>query len=252
MRSVNGVALALLFLFSGVEWRSEAGQQRKPALAGNTTSRLPTLKPEQVKDAYYRAVVQELQVFRPRRLLLEADSTETYRRFSFDNREGRAIKEDIPVFGQLFTRAWEIRTEKKPDEKMTRLQRFDTWPIRRGDVLVIMACVNAEEPPLGKSAGVGRLVATIERTGEPNASVTLKNEAFSLPEEWTRVAFLMTAPRDFTAKDQLNLLFAFGGETQTIQIGGIAMMQFGAEVKIGELNRKLKTLHAPPGAKKDS
>jgi hypothetical protein len=221
-------------------------------LAGNATSRLPTLKPEQMKDPYYRAVVEELQTFRPRRLLLEADSTETYRHFSFDNREGRAIKEDIPVSGQLFTRGWEIRTEKKPDETMTRLQRFDTWPIRRGDVLVLQACVCAEKPPEGKSAGLGRWVATIERTGEPKASVMLKNEAFSLPEEWTRVAFVMTAPRDFTAKDQLNLLFAFGGETQTIQIGGIALVQFGSEVKIEELHRKLKALNTPPGAQKDS
>src|SRR5687767_4489075 len=100
------MSLMVLCLFCGT---GESRSVQKPAPVGNATTRLSVLTPKQVKDPYYRAVVTELQAFRPRRLLLESDSTETYRQFSFDNREGRAIKEDTPVSGQLFARAWEIK-----------------------------------------------------------------------------------------------------------------------------------------------
>lgn len=217
------------------------GQKRVSKPVENATSRLPVLKPDEVKDPYYRALLTELQVFRPRRLLLEADSTETYRKFSFDNREGRAIKEDIPVSGQLFTRGWEIKTEKKREETLTNLQRFGHWPIRRGDMLLVTAYVRAEEVAEEKEAGVGRFVASIVRSGEPKANVTLYKAAFVIPEDWTRVHFIMTAPRDFAPKDELTLMFAFGGETQEIQIGGIALVQFGSDVKAASLTRKLKS-----------
>jgi len=223
----------------------------RPAVVGNTTDSLPDLKPEQVKDAYYCALVKELAALHPKRLLLDLDPTATYRGFRFDNRAGRAIKEDVPIDKMPFARGWAIKTEKKPQDDMTYLARSEHLPFQKGDVLYLTAWVRAEELPEGTETGTVRFTAIL---GPPNAgqsAIRLQNTVFAVPEEWKRVHFVMTLPRGLNPyAEELKLQFAFGGAEQTVQIGGIALVQFGAKTKAAAVWKQVAARSKTEGEEK--
>lgn len=218
--------------FGMVTQSGEAQGKKSPGkIVQNASDRLPDLKPEQIKDPYYRRVIAELQGMHPKRILLNDSPTETYRRLSFDNQGGRATKEDIPVAGQSFDRAWEIKTEKKAQEGMTQLRRYERLLLKRGDVLYLTAFVRAEELPEDMKTGIGRILLSIERAGTPVKITSLSHAPFVITSDWGRMHCMVTLPRDLDGKDELKVGFAFGGAAQTVQIGGIALIQVASNAK---------------------
>lgn len=188
------------------------------------------IQPADVANAYYKSIIAEVQPLHPKALLLNTDPDAALEKFQRNSIGGRAAFSDVPVTGQLFHQAIRVDTDKKPQEWMTHLQSFTPAIIAKGDVLYVTAYVRAVAVQDGKDVGQGKLYASTERGGNQNHSSGLGAADFAIPRIWTRIHFPLSADREGQDGDQLKLMFTFGQTAQVVEIGGIAVIDFGPGV----------------------
>jgi hypothetical protein len=202
-----------------------------PATAENATSALPPLDPAAVGNAYVRGIVEQVKGLKPRLVLLDPDPDAALRRFSFNSLdEGKATCEPVSVEGMPFKTALRVATDKKKAEWQTHLQSFNRGEkVRKGDVLYVTAYVRALKVTDGKAEGGGRIYID-ERTGPNKDATGIYNGDFAIPRRWTRIHLPMVAERDLGPDDELKLMFTFGQSAQTVEFGGVTVLNFGPGV----------------------
>lgn len=179
---------------------------------------------------YSQRVLEETRALAPRAVLGDVDPDAWLPKLFFVSVEGEAAGEQVAVDGPGFRRAWRIRTERKPAEWMTHLQGFFKMPIKTGDLLYLTAYARVVTTKDGRAEGTGRLYASEERGGNQKDSAALFGGDFAIRREWTRVHFPLRVSRDHGADDELKLMFTFGHLAQTVEIGGLCLVQFPASV----------------------
>jgi hypothetical protein len=109
------------------------------------------LTPADVAAPYIRSIVAETQTLHPQALLLGGDPDASLSGFQRNNMNGRAVFSNVPVTGQLFTKAICIDTDNKPQEWMTHIQSFTSENIHKGDLLYVTAMVRAMKDLTGQA-----------------------------------------------------------------------------------------------------
>ena len=234
------IFIALSSLLAGPLWATP-----------NATSALPDLVPAAVTNPYYRGIVAEVAPLHPKRLLLGTDPDVAFAGFQRNSVAGRAVFSDVTVSGMPFQRAIRIDTDRKPQEWQTHVQSFSDADIENGDVLYVTAWVRALRITDGRDAGHGRLYASTERGGNQHDSAPLGASDFAIPTLWTRIHIPLASGRDYAPGDQLKLMFTFGQTGQVVEIGGIAVLDFGPDVDRAALPHAALALGYPgraPGA----
>lgn len=196
----------------------------------NETSALPDLKASDVTHPHVRPIVAEVANLHPKLVLMGGNPDEALPKFSPVSVEGRADFSVVDVEGMPFKKAWRIDTERKPQEWQTFIQSFTKEPIRSGDVLYLTAWTRLIRRTDGQAFGAGRLYATQHREGNDKDASPLGQQDFSIPQEWTRIHIPLESTKDLGAENIMKLMFTFGFAGQTVEFGGLTVINMGPGV----------------------
>ncbi|HLJ55901.1 MAG TPA: hypothetical protein VKT77_12755 [Chthonomonadaceae bacterium] len=139
-----------------------------------------------------------------------------------------ASAEVVPIKGEPFGSALRVKIGgPAPDSNVTQLTIRNAIPVRKGDALLASLYVRGAAAG-GKSPAQTMLL--FERATAPwTKSVTRGVSSLSKPEAWKRVSVPFAAAGDYAPGEaMLSLRFAFGA--QTIEIGGLSLLDYGSAV----------------------
>ena len=145
-----------------------------------------------------------------------------------------AVKaETAEVSGPGFTQVWRIATlqDTSPMEAI-ELRALNAQPVKKGDVAMIRffgrATVASDE------TGTGRVYVVVRRNGvDFNSSF---EGDFTFGPDWQEVLIPLVFARDFPAGDAAVML-RFGFKRQTIEVGGLEVLNYGRTRTYAELPR---------------
>jgi GH35 family endo-1,4-beta-xylanase len=200
------------------------------AVARNETSTLPDLKAGDVAHPHVRPIVAEVANLHPKLVLMGGNPDEAMAKFNPVSVEGRADFALVDVEGMPFKKAWRIDTERKPQEWQTFLQSLTKERIRSGDILYLTAWTRLIRRTDGQAFGAGRLYATQHREGNDKDASPLGQQDFSIPQEWTRIHIPLESTKDLGAQNIMKLMFTFGFAGQTVEFGGLTVINMGPGV----------------------
>jgi GH35 family endo-1,4-beta-xylanase len=145
----------------------------------------------------------------------------------------QALAEVVPVAGRPFEKAWRVNTlTQPPDPWKVQLTTLSTAPVKRGDTLwarFFLRCTASRQ-----ESGEGRLTLVFETADEKHdKSIDLTVGA---TKEWKEFAFPFVCRHDLPAGGAQIALRA-GFRPQTIEIGGVEILNFGNRLKLSELPR---------------
>lgn len=132
-----------------------------------------------------------------------------------------------------FSEAMEVETRTRPGVPWN----FQTVlpiqsPVKKGDVLWVGLWMRTLKSR--SESGEGRSELALERSGEPyDKLVTME---FSSGEDWRPWAMAFTAPADY-GPGQYHLCLRFGYNSQTVQIGGLQLLNYQHQKKVSALPR---------------
>ena len=143
----------------------------------------------------------------------------------------------VPVSGQSFTQAMRIQTLAKTPEPYTlQASAVSAIPVRVGDVLFCQFSLRG----LASKAetGEGHTELAIEQGAPEYRKLVLFSGGAG--SEWRTFSMPVVATRELlggneVAPGKLNILFRVGYGLQTIEIGGIQILNFGNKVKVSDL-----------------
>ena len=137
----------------------------------------------------------------------------------------------VPVEGQTFTEALQVRTEVKPSTPY-KLQAGakTTSPVKKGDALLAIVFMRAIALPAGADEARSEFVLELDR--EPYT----KSVSFPLTagKRWEKFFIPFTAAADYAA-GEAQIHFRAGYDPQTIEIGGVQLTNYGRAVTTREL-----------------
>lgn len=194
---------------------------------------------------YSQKVLDETKALNPKAVLGDQDPDAWLPKLNFVSVEGDASAEQAPARGPGFQRVWRISTERKPQEWMTHLQGFLRVPVKSGDLLYLTAWARVIKTKDGRADGTGRLYSSEERGGNMKDSSTLYGGDFVIRRDWTRLHFPLRITRDHGPEDELKLMFTFGHLAQTIELGGLCLVQFPSGVTKEQLPHEELNLDYP-------
>jgi GH35 family endo-1,4-beta-xylanase len=139
----------------------------------------------------------------------------------------------VPVTGQPFATAWRVETKIQPANPWkVQLYTRSTAPVKRGDVLwarFFLRCTASRQ-----ESGEGRLTLVFETADERHdKSIDLSVGA---GKDWEEFAFPFVCRHDLAAGGAQIALRA-GFRPQTIEIGGVEILNYGASRKLSDLPR---------------
>jgi endo-1,4-beta-xylanase len=163
-------------------------------------------------------------------------------------RAADARLERVAVEGQPFGHAVRARTEREPQlDYHIQLHARTTAPVEKDDVLHVSfwlrgAAASAE-------TGEARTAFIFERAAEPyTKSITLAAGAPGEGQEWRRVEAPFKALERYAA-GEAQVLFRLGYAPQTVEIGGLSLVNHGKRVALDALPRTtLSYAGREPGA----
>ena len=145
-----------------------------------------------------------------------------------------AKSEIIPVSGQPFAKALRVVIGKaSPETNYTQLTMNNAAPVEKGDVLLASFYVHGRTTSGDKPARMGFL---FEKAVDPwTKSVAQDFSAAGNATRWRRVVVPFVAAESYAPGQVMtSLRFAFG--PQTVEIGGLQVVNFGASRKLEDLN----------------
>ena len=191
-------------------------------------------------DDYHRHVLEHDAANLPRGTFVFADTeAETYRQIRPAGRavgDGRAQAELVDIEGQPFTKAWRVRTETGIEEPHHAMLRgYNQQPIRQGDKLLFVY--------------YHRTLATSSEDGLAGGRVWLVTRAWQGPwqanqyftgtdeDGWQRSYIRFEARRrDYAVGElELQIMLADHWVWEEIEVGGIALLNFGPDVDLDSL-----------------
>jgi hypothetical protein len=198
--------------------------------ATNATGMLPDLKAEDIAHPHVRPIVAEVANLHPKLVLMGGNPDEALSKFNPVSVEGRASFNMVDVEGMPFKKAMRIDTERKPQEWQTFLQSSTKEKIRPSDIIYLTAWVRLIRRTDGQAHGAGRLYASHFREGNDKDSSPLGQQDFSIPQEWTRIHIPLESTKDLGDENMMKLMFTFGFAAQTVEFGGLTVINMGLGV----------------------
>ncbi len=156
--------------------------------------------------------------------------------------------ERVVVEGQPFGHALRARTEREPQlDYHIQLQARTVAAVEKGDVIHVSfwlrgAAASAE-------TGEARTALVLEKASEPYTKLlTLPAGAQVEAEDWRRVELPFTAAERYAA-GEAQVLFRLGYQPQTLEIGGLSVLNYGKQISVQDLPRTSLTYTGrEPGA----
>ncbi len=163
--------------------------------------------------------------------LLPADSLTAFRLGGRNAADARL--ERVAVEGQPFSQALRVRTLQRPENTYNiQLSARIIAPVEKDDVLLASFFVRAVDST--DETGEARTTFVFEQASEPyTKSIMLP---LSVGKEWKRIDYPFQAV-DRYGPGQAQINFQLGYSPQTIEIGGIAVLNYGKKVKLQDLPR---------------
>jgi O-glycosyl hydrolase len=149
----------------------------------------------------------------------------------------QATTDVIPVAGQPFQRALRVTIRKdSPETNATQLTAPISAPVEKGDTLLASFYLRGTAAD-GKRPAQAMLL--FERRVSPwTKSISEGAVARTSPTLWRRVTAPFTAAETYrTGEAMVSLRFAFG--PQTVEVGGLSVVDFGKRKTVSELARSL-------------
>lgn len=146
---------------------------------------------------------------------------------------GAAAFETVPAAGPGFSRAWRIATlqDTSPMEAI-ELKAVNARAVSQGGVAMIRFFGRATAA--SDETGTGRVYLVVRRNGvDYNSSF---EGDFSFGKEWQEVLVPLVFARDFPAGDAA-IMLRFGFKRQTLEIGGLEVLDYGRTLVYGDLPR---------------
>jgi endo-1,4-beta-xylanase len=145
----------------------------------------------------------------------------------------QALAKGVPVTGQPFKNAWRIEVlAQPPNPWKVQLITRSAGPVKRGDVLwarFFLRCTASRQ-----ESGEGRLTIVFETADENHdKSIDLTVGA---RQEWQEFAFPFTCRHDLPAGGA-QIALRVGFRPQTVEIGGIEILNYGNTRKLTDLPR---------------
>jgi len=158
---------------------------------------------------------------------------------------GQASKDIVPVTGLTFQKALRVQSQTAPDQDWQQWigqVLGGTW--KAGDTGLLVFSVHSvasEGAPKLKVAITSKDTATTDETAKDAISFTNLTPG----PEWKTVYVPFTAPGDLKKGP---VTFYFGFERQTLEIGGVAVFNFGNGVTTTALKAAIAKLPTTPAA----
>ena len=145
----------------------------------------------------------------------------------------QALAKVVPVTGQPFENAWRIEVlAQPPNPWKVQLVTASIAPVKRGDILwarFFLRCTASRQ-----ESGEGRLTIVFETADENHdKSIDLTVGA---RQEWQEFAFPFTCRHDLPAGGA-QIALRVGFRPQTVEIGGIEILNYGNTRKLTDLPR---------------
>ena len=141
-------------------------------------------------------------------------------------------REVVPVEGQPFGQAVRITVLKATDPayQVQGMTAANSAPIRKGDTILMVfniRCIASSDP-----AGTGAFLAYLQLNRDPWTG--LISTDVMATRDWQRIYGVGTAPRDFAAGD-VALALHLGYQAQTLELGGLMILNLGQNVDASKL-----------------
>lgn len=137
----------------------------------------------------------------------------------------------VPVEGQDFADAVRVETIKTaPFPYNVRVQAATTGPIKKGDTL--SAEFTARRIKSRQETGEALIAVIVEGSAKPHTK-SLERD-LSVGPEWTRIRIPFRADRD-AAAGKMQLSLRAGYPPQTLEIGGVKLLNYGPDVEPQDL-----------------
>lgn len=137
----------------------------------------------------------------------------------------------VPVEGQDFTDAVRVETIKTaPFPYNVRVQAATTGPIQKGDTL--SAEFTARRIKSRQETGEALIAVIVEDSAKPHTK-SLERD-LSVGPEWTRIRIPFRADRN-AAAGEMQLSLRVGYPPQTLEIGGVKLLNYGPDVEPQDL-----------------
>lgn len=138
---------------------------------------------------------------------------------------------DVP--GQSFPRAWQMETTRdlSPAWAVESRARFQQG-VKKGDVALVR--FHARTLASADETGAGQVRVVVQKT-EPNYDKSLQI-TLTVGRDWQEYLLPFTFAGDYAAGD-VELAFGFGFKRETIQIGGVEVLNYGRSVDVQQLPR---------------
>lgn len=136
----------------------------------------------------------------------------------------RPVIEDVT--GQKFTKSIRLGTKQKPKFYNTSWRFNNPKPVNKGDVLLAVINIKLDNQSQGK------VLMRYELKGSPYTD-SFNREIF-LDNNWKTLYFTFKAVQDYSPNKSLFLLH-LGYQEQAVNVGGVALMNFGTKVSLSDL-----------------
>lgn len=139
--------------------------------------------------------------------------------------------ESVEVSGQPFTRAARVTTLARPETPYQfQISTGNTAPVKKGDILLAVFWVRAvvQQP----ASAEARTEFCFELGREPYSKMAVRPT--DLTTQWQKIYVPFVSTLDLAA-GQAGIHFRAGYDPQTIEIGGVRVIDYGTGVKYGDL-----------------
>ena len=142
-------------------------------------------------------------------------------------------KTNVTISGQTFGQAVEINTLQRPPNPWDfQLVRNIPGTLRKGDVFWITLWMRATQTSSESQSAYAQVC--VEENGPPYDKIGMYD--FSAGREWQQFAWVFVADRDYP-DGKANFCLRLGYSPQTVQLGGLQIINYGQSVKPENLPR---------------
>ena len=160
--------------------------------------------------------------------VLPDDSAAAFRLFA---KPEDATRQMVDVDGRKFAKALRIAVLKQPEHPWNlQLNATSTAAVEKGDVLLASFFIRCVEPASGAAEGHAAFV--FETAGPPYDKSA---EFLATADKTWRQVFVPFTARQAYAAGKANINFQLGFAAQTLEIGGITVVNYGKKVKMSDL-----------------
>ena len=164
-------------------------------------------------------------------VVLSADAIGTYRATTGAGNEDALKFTTLGVEGPGFTRVLHVQTSRDLSPAWAaEVRTFIPSTMKRGDVALVHFFARTLESADETGSGMLRVAVQL---GSPDFSKSLETNT-TVPHKWQEFFLPFEFHRDF-AKGEAEISFGFGFKRETVEIGGIEILDYGDKIALADL-----------------